>query len=274
MCSTGLGTVHWLNVHGQQRCYDLIAPSSAWHMPVLIMHHGMTGNAAQFCNGRFAGAALSGGFALVCTAAIGGYWQFGSPTDCDLRSAPDLAYVSEIIDDLKRQPARYDSGRIFQAGFSQGALFSAYSTFCLERDVVGFGQAGSSYGPMKIAVLPTTPPLRACVWCNRDDSHCHPMDSLLIEAGHSVVMSWSDRGGHNLPRTGNGWLPAIVDCAARAVSTPPRPVLNTPVPRVHHLCSCPSSMPATRPPKLTHAGLGRAVAMLSQACSSSHQRRP
>lgn len=166
-------------VTGERRCYDLIVPASSHDpLPVLLMHHGLTGSTSQFCDGKFSSQA--DGFAVLCTAAIGGSWRFGSPTDCEFSRAPDLAYVAAIVDELKRQPSLFDSGRIFQAGFSQGALFAAYATFCLDQSFVGFGQAGSSYAPMKLAVLPTSPPLRACVWCNRDDSHCHPMDSLLV----------------------------------------------------------------------------------------------
>ena len=91
MCSTGVGTPTWLTVPetGEQRCYDLIEPASSTSgpLPVLLMHHGLTGAAWQFCNVRFSGAASQRGFALICTVAIGGNWRFSSPTACNLAAA-------------------------------------------------------------------------------------------------------------------------------------------------------------------------------------------
>ena len=91
------------------------------------MHHGLTGDASQFCSGPFADAAFDRGFALVCTAALGGSWQFGDPKACLASSnAIDLLYVAQVIGALEASAEIYDARRIFQAGFSQGALFAGY----------------------------------------------------------------------------------------------------------------------------------------------------
>lgn len=154
----------------------------------------------------------------MCTAAIRGDWRFGDPERClNDNNAVDLRYVNSIIARLKSEPHKYDALRIFHAGFSQGALFAAYVSFCLDADTVGFAQAGSSNAPVKLRVLPTSPPLLACIWCNRDDSHCHPIDGLMINAGHRASLHWS-HGGHRVP---GQWGEHIVDCLH--VMDPARP---------------------------------------------------
>ena len=138
-------------------------------LPLLIFHHGMGGDASQFCGEHFARQAEANGFALACTEAIGGGWHF--PSDPHLCAADaslgfDVDYVATIISELSERPT-IDAQRVFQIGFSQGALFAAYASFCLEAETVGFGQSGSSYAPAKLLVFPTSPPLRACL-------HPHP----------------------------------------------------------------------------------------------------
>ena len=123
------GNTHWVG----SRCFNVYTPGGAhWPMPVLILHHGRTGGATQFCRGSFTAVASSRGFALVCTAAIRGDWRFGDPERClNDNNAVDLCCVNSIIARLKSEPHKYDALRIFHAGFSQGALFAAYVSFCL-----------------------------------------------------------------------------------------------------------------------------------------------
>ena len=229
MCSRTRGAVHSLRVGGQERCFSVVlgdhGPRPA---PVLIMHHGLTGDASQFCSGAFADAAYDRGFALVCTAAMGGSWHFDDPKAClASRSASDLMYVAQVIGELENQPEVFDARRIFQAGFSQGALFAAYASFCLESETVGFGQAGSAYAPAKLRVVPTSPPLRTCMWCNHNDVHCHSMEGILIEAGHQATSVWHERGGHSYPHP---WVPALVDCLHIFEAASPFPPLPPVVP--------------------------------------------
>ena len=81
MACGGAGGTHFLNVGGTSRCYNIILPPVERRpAPVVMMHHGMTGSTYQFCNGRFSHAAAEAGFVLLCTQAIGGYWQFSRAT--------------------------------------------------------------------------------------------------------------------------------------------------------------------------------------------------
>ena len=252
MCSTGHGTTHTFTVGGVHRCFKVVelSPSARRPAPVLIMHHGSTGTAGQFCNGPFAADAIARGLALVCTEALRGEWRFGDPESClQATDAADLLYVARVIGALEDEPGTYDSGRIFHAGFSQGALMAAYASFCLASECVGFGQAGSAFAPGKLRIARSIPPLRVCIWCNHDDHHCHlggpqlgGFKDAMVAAGHEVHQIFHDHGGHSYPHP---WLPLLVDCLQifeGASPLPPHPPLP-PMPP-----SPPPSAPMPHPP--------------------------
>lgn len=231
-CPGSAGVSRSVDVAGTSRCFRLVTPSSSGGgaSPVLLMMHGRTGDASQFCTQDFASTATSYGLALVCLQAIAGNWQFGQlPWDdvhddfglavdstgnaCDDDDSDDLAYVRTVLSYLEDESdasgsSAYDASRFFVAGFSQGALMAALTAFCVVP-IAGLGQAGSSFGRAKFRVAPTSPPLRVCVWCNRDDSACKPMDGYLEEAGHDVMMRWSRSGGHSVP---NNWARKLAGC--------------------------------------------------------------
>ena len=203
------GTLHELSVRGRKRCFLLYSPRSAsGPSPVVILHHGLAANAGWFCTAESARAADSAGVALLCTAALGGNWDFGAlpPGEGNACGTADLEYMLAIYGflDGKNTRQKLDPARRFHVGFSQGALFAAVATFCALHAVVGFGQAGSSFAPMKMRVVRTVPPLRVCVWCNRNDPHCHPMTDELRAVGHEATMTWTGNGGHDFPHP---WLP-------------------------------------------------------------------
>ena len=224
-CSASAGTSHALTVRSTPRCFTLFVPpreEGGDTLPLLIMHHGRTGGAGQFCTEAFASVARARGFALLCTQAVHGDWQFDAlPSDVDRNAcdSADQAYMRSIYAYLDAEPQQQlDPTRRFQAGFSQGALFAAVSSFCAADTTVGFGQSGSSFAPMKMRVVPSEPPLRVCVWCNRGDSSCHPMTAALHDAGHEAEMSWHAGGGHDYPHP---WLPKIVACLHLLGALPP-----------------------------------------------------
>lgn len=216
------------------------------------MYHGLYGTSAQFCNDQWAHESVTRTFALICTAALTGVWQFG-PASCNVRdsdcgvpcSSSDTEYTLAIVAWLAQRSATYDGTRVFQAGFSQGSLFAVYNSFCLEQHVVGFGQANSHYVPMLLHIAPTSPPLRACIWCNRDDPRCRNVgDELMLSAGHAVTTNWRDRGGHRLPLD---WPDGLVDCIdlfSAASPTLPPSLSAQQLPR--HLP--PMTPPLLRPP--------------------------
>ena len=104
MCSNTVGQVHHVLIGGAQRCFSVVhSPSARRPSPVLIMHHGLTGDASQFCGGTFAQQALEAGIALVCSEAMHGSWGFASPLAClQANDAKDLRYVASIIGDSMR----------------------------------------------------------------------------------------------------------------------------------------------------------------------------
>lgn len=149
------------------------------------MHHGSTGDATQFCSdATFVSQAQDFGLALVCTSAPSGKWDL---EPC--AASHDVRYVQHIVDWLAMAPERFDMARLFQAGFSQGALFAAQASFCLAQYFVGFGQSGSSAAPHRLSVPSTSPPLRACIWvsepttvphCARASSACFMLTSCHL----------------------------------------------------------------------------------------------
>lgn len=221
----GHGTSHALLVAGRSRCYVLNSPRTGTPAPVLIMLHGSTGTSSQFCTREHVAAATSAGVALVCAQALQGSWRFGempwsdgldfglaedrSGNACADGDSDDLAYLRQLLGELAARPGSYDRARVHVAGFSQGALFAALVAFCLVPGLAGLGQAGSSFARAKFRIVPTTPPLRVCVWCNHDDAHCHSMDGYLAEAGHRVAMHWSSNGGHTVP---SAWVSKLLGC--------------------------------------------------------------
>ena len=157
-CFSGHGTLHELSVRGRKRCFLLYSPrsSASGPSPVVIFHHGLAANAGWFCTAEFARAADSAGVALLCTAALGGNWDFGAlpPGEGNACGTADLEYMLAIYGflDGKKTRQKLDPARRFHVGFSQGALFAAVATFCALHAVVGFGQAGSSFAPTDGAV--------------------------------------------------------------------------------------------------------------------------
>ena len=209
LASTFSETQCVVDEQGRPRCFCITEPKKALEpRPVIVMHHGHGAEGARFCVRKMRLAAAVRGVVLVCTSALNGSWQlphitsfqsaavaasagpFGSVVassvdpialagalpisfdGCQLSRSPDLAYVSSIMDFLRMHPRRFDSRRVFQAGFSQGAIFAAYATFCLRRlgvPISGFAQSGGSFlQGLQHYVAPTRPPLRVCIWCRRD----------------------------------------------------------------------------------------------------------
>jgi len=207
---------------GARRCFTLAEPyprQPPRPAPVLLMHHGNGTDGLRFCIDSMKQVATKQGLALLCTSAANSAWQLGAPApqletlagetnECDQSTNDDLSLVAKVLAFVRARPLRFDAARVFQAGFSSGALLAALSSVCFHQHVVGFGQAGASLSP-KWRVVPTSPPLRVCIWCNRDDAHCHPADEALNEVGHHAEKFLSAHGGHEYPHP---WIPRIVDC--------------------------------------------------------------
>ena len=224
--ASAISETQCLRIGHVTRCFCVTEPKHAdkrMPLPVVLLHHGKGTDGSRFCISPMRHAAATRGVVLVCTNALNNSWVLGVPsttavpaTDgCSLSDSRDLAYVSAIMRFLSLHPRRFDVRRIFQAGFSQGALFAAYTAFCLHEHgwpVAGFGQAGAGFSDtLQHVVRPTQPTLRACIWCNKNDEWCTPMEMLsaLNEAGHHAEMYWTGYHGHDYPHP---WMPRLFDC--------------------------------------------------------------
>eukprot|EP00966_Prymnesium_polylepis_P292432 6753638-Prymnesium_polylepis.2 len=209
-----------------KRCFCLSEPrrdGANWPAPVVVMHHGKGTDGSRFCVSPLRHAAVLRGVAVVCTNALNSSWVIGMPSattlpasdGCRLSDSRDLEYVSAIMHFLSQNPRRFDTRRVFQAGFSQGGLFAAYAAFCLRAHgwpVAGFGQAGAGFSDtLRHVVRPVQPSMRACIWCSRNDEYCTPMEMLsaLNEAGHHAEMYWTGYSGHDYPHP---WMPRLIEC--------------------------------------------------------------
>eukprot|EP01052_Picozoa_sp_SAG31_P016326 SAG31_NODE_1076_length_10037_cov_8.357818_13_plen_292_part_00 len=154
-CSTGGdpdGLVIKFNDGSQERCLAVIAPSrqpGAAKLPVLFWFHGSGGNAAN-CGARpaadggptLAAVAKQNGFALICGEAVqgahGGQWEMpnvitdATGTPCNGTDSHDVAYIRNALAQLAIR-GRYDLGRIFFSGCSQGSGFSSYISTCTKQ---------------------------------------------------------------------------------------------------------------------------------------------
>ena len=78
-------------------------------------------------------------------------WVFGNdnivnddkPMPCADEDSKDIAYIRKIIEWINSQPDKFDSSRMYSAGFSQNSMFSAYIAFCFNDQFKGVWQGGS-----------------------------------------------------------------------------------------------------------------------------------
>ena len=158
-CSVGSdpdGQVISFTDQGLDRCLAVIAPPAppGQKLPVLFWFHGSGGNAAN-CDGLpLAAIAKANGFALVCGEAFqcpphppappgctgaGGQWAMpnvitdATGTPCGDTDSHDIGYIRSSMQRLD-QLGRFDLGRIFYSGCSQGSGFSSYITACTKQN--------------------------------------------------------------------------------------------------------------------------------------------
>lgn len=236
----GFTTYTWW-VAQQQRCATVYVPPSAQGpLPVLLTQNCYTANALGECQegSEMVEAANRFGFAGVCTTAADGNWTFANdgvvndqnPAPCSERDSKDITYLNGVfaIIDALGDASIVDPDQIFAWGFSQNAMFSAYTAFCFPERVKGFWQGGSGlfvagetsplpqmegacrrsdfleHGRDCAQVAPceecqyfpvypvsTTPAQRACVMAYRDDflfETASPMASRMMMEGHAATL--------------------------------------------------------------------------------------
>ena len=157
-CSVGGdpdGTVVSFNASGTERCLAVIAPAAhSKKLPVLFWFHGSGGNAANCDKLPLASIAKANGFALVCGEALqcpphppappgctsaGGQWNMpnvitdATGTPCGDADSHDIGYIRGAMEQLD-QLGRFDLGKIFFSGCSQGSGFSSYISTCTKQN--------------------------------------------------------------------------------------------------------------------------------------------
>ena len=154
----GFTTYTWY-VQEQQRCFTIYQPShlSDQDLPVVISNSCYTQNNLR-AGGCTAGSAMVNaaneyGFVGVCASSTDGNWEFGNdgvsnddnPAPCSQEDSKDLLYLGGIFDTLDHlgTTGPIDSDNIFTWGFSQNAMFAAYTAICFQDKIKGFWQGGS-----------------------------------------------------------------------------------------------------------------------------------
>ena len=138
------GQVLRFRVGLHERCAAVVAPRqpAAAKLPVLFFFHGSGGNAAACDRLPMAAVAKQNGFALVCGEAVqysnGGQWDIpniitdATGTPCKNTDSHDVPYISGALAQLA-EAGRFDLGRVFFSGCSQGSGFSSYISTCTKQ---------------------------------------------------------------------------------------------------------------------------------------------
>ena len=241
-CSNAEGFTTWTWwVADQQRCATAyVPPSVQGPLPVLISNDSYSRNRLGDCRigSEMVTAADRFGFVGLCTTSAEGNWTFGNdgvindanPTACEPEDSKDITYldgVFRIIDGLGLA-GQARSDEIYTWGFSQNAMFTAFTAFCYPDRISAFWQGGSGlyvqgqtaplprmegacrhsdfveYGPacameapcpecqyFPVYPVPTTPPLAGCIMAYQDDflfETTAPMAELMSVEGHTATL--------------------------------------------------------------------------------------
>ena len=150
---------HTIVTGGLIRYYEWTASNGDQPKPVLLVFHGLGGNAAEIRSGT--GLSKEGkdaGYVVVFPQAAneaGRGWSMGCEncTAGDRRGINDVAYVDAILDDLARHTS-IDRSRVYATGFSMGA----WITYALACNRPGLFRAIAPVGglmPRPVAALCT-----------------------------------------------------------------------------------------------------------------------
>ncbi|MAI78289.1 MAG: hypothetical protein CL917_05065 [Deltaproteobacteria bacterium] len=241
-CNNEEGFTTWTwQVAGQQRCATTyVPPSVEGALPVLISNDTYSRNRLGECRtgSEMVSAADRFGFAGLCTTSADGNWTFGNdgvvnasqPTPCSTEDSKDIIYMNGVFDIIDRlgESGEVKSDKIYSWGFSQNAMFTAYTAFCYPDRITAFWQGGSGlyvegetnalplmegacrhsdfveYGQQcaiespcleceyfPVYPVPTTPPMAGCIMAYEDDSLVEttaPMANLMTTEGHDATL--------------------------------------------------------------------------------------
>ena len=189
-CNDAPGFTTWTWwVADQQRCATTyVPPAVSGPLPVVISNDCYSSNGLGVCQSgsEMVEAAGRFGFIGVCTTAADGNWTFGNdgvvnddvPTPCAAADSKDVLYLDGVfglIDALAESgEARADA--VYAWGFSQNAMFTAWTAFCRPERIAGFWQGGSG-----LFVAGETNPLPQMEGaCRRSDFLEHDRDCVDV----------------------------------------------------------------------------------------------
>ncbi len=227
-----------LVVDGGVRTYRLAVPASYRRdapTPLLLVFHGSGSNALQTSiYTQLARRGAAAGFLVATPDGRGGQWQISLPN----AHTPDLDFVQVLLADLAGRFC-VDRARVFAAGISQGAEFSAIAACAVPGRIAAIGLVTAEFllgpcrGPVSVlAFHGTADPLvpyggggsgralpgldvpsvqeNLASWAHLDRCHpaprlAHPASAVVRESwggcagGSAVVLDTLEGGGHTWP---------------------------------------------------------------------------
>ena len=179
---------------GLDRSYLLYTPPSynpEEPMPVVIGFHGGTTTAQKFSQTtKFNQLAAQEGFIVVYPQGIDKNWNDGRDV-AGLPSQDDVAFVSAVIDDIKKI-RNIDSHRIYATGISNGGFFTQRLACQLSDKIAAFASVAST--------LAQTMSTR----CNPNN----PVSILLINSPDDKFVPWQ---GGRMTRGLGGYILSVPD---------------------------------------------------------------
>jgi len=126
-------------------------------MPVVLGFHGGTTTAQKFSQTtKFNQLAAQEGFIVVYPQGVDKYWNDGRDV-AGLPSQDDVAFVSAVIDDIKKI-RNIDSRRIYATGISNGGFFTQRLACQLSDKIAAFVSVASTLAqPMSTRCNPNNP---------------------------------------------------------------------------------------------------------------------
>lgn len=191
----GVGVLgEYIVYNGAQREYSLYVPESysvSDPAPLVIMFHGAGGTGADFqaWSGMDA-AARAGGFVVAYPNGKGSYCPDDTSQECPPFGwdSTQVGLVRELIAHLRHELA-IDPGRVFAAGFSNGAVFT-YDLVCEAADAfAAVAAVAALLLPETAAACAPSRPI-AILLMNGTEDQAFPWDGGIYLSAASTTSFW------------------------------------------------------------------------------------
>lgn len=134
---------------GRQRAYELHVPpswTSGSRMPLVVIFHGVPSSSqAMRTISEFNTVADQRGFLVAYPAAATGDWDLncGGCTTAEQQGIDDVRFAHDLVSQLESD-AGADGGRVYLAGFSQGALAAHHLACAMGSEVAAFASVAAT----------------------------------------------------------------------------------------------------------------------------------